>query len=72
MKRLQFNPSQYTQPKSKANSDWELMAEEIAERFQVPQRKFRFLFWRVDKEKIRQAMKSAGTIDELIRYALSK
>lgn len=69
MKRLTIDPSKYTQSKSKATSSWTALAEEIRDRFQVPMKRFIWLFWRVPEDKIRQAFKESSTIDQLIKYS---
>ena len=56
-------------PTSKAEFSYQALAEEVAAKYQVPWKRFIWLFYRVPEEKIRQAMKEAPTISDLIKYA---
>ena len=56
-------------PVSKANFSYQALAEEIAAKYQVPWKKFIWLFYKIPESTIRQAMKEAPTIESLIKYA---
>jgi hypothetical protein len=56
-------------PKSKAQFSYQALAEEIAAKYQVPWKRFIWLFYKIPENIIRQAFKEAPTIESLIKYA---
>lgn len=54
---------------SKAEFSYQALAEEIAAKYQVPWKRFIWLFHRIPEDTIRQAFKEASTVDQLIKFS---
>ena len=70
MERLNLSIERYQVKKeSKASFSYQELAEEIADKYQVPWKRFIWLFYKVPEHLIRQAFKESSTIEQLVKYA---
>ena len=73
MQKINFSSHLLKEPvKSKAKFSYQALADEIAAKYQVPWKRFIWLFHRVEEWKVRNAFKEADTVENLIKFSLNQ